>query len=62
MTEGTEHALELVSGGVLFCMAIWMLLILHTSFVRQTESMYRMPECIILFEESEEKTWKHLDE
>ena len=50
MTEGMEHALEYAVAGVLFCMAIAMLLWLHGAFVQQMQVLGREPERLILFE------------
>lgn len=51
MTDGTEHALEYVLSGVLFCMALTMLLWLHGAFTKQTEVIGDTPDRIILFEQ-----------
>ncbi|MBR6538172.1 MAG: hypothetical protein IKT67_13325 [Lachnospiraceae bacterium] len=50
MTDMTEHALEYVVGGILFCIAIVMLLWLHSSFVHLTKAVGTSPERVILFE------------
>lgn len=51
MTEGTEHALEYACSGVMFCMAIAMLLWLHSAFMRQAEVIGRTPERVTMFEQ-----------
>ena len=51
MTDGTEHALETVTAGVLFCMAIALLLGLHNAFVQQTKVLGTAPERLILLEQ-----------
>ena len=51
MTEGTEHALEYVVSGVLFCMAIAVLLWLHGAFMLQARTIGDTPERVILFEQ-----------
>ena len=51
MTEGTEHMLEYVVSGVLFCMAIALLLRLHGAFMQQAEVIGNVPERVILFEQ-----------
>lgn len=61
MTEEIEQAVEMTASGVLFCIAVAMLLLLHTGFYRQSEIIGKMPEQLILFEEAKE-TWKHLEE
>ncbi|MBQ9767629.1 MAG: hypothetical protein IJW37_05970 [Lachnospiraceae bacterium] len=62
MTEGTEQAIETMAAGVLFCMAITMLLLLHTATCRQTAYLGRWPEQLVLFEDTGDDGWKHLDE
>lgn len=57
MTEGVEHALEHVFAGVLFCIAVTMLLWLHGMFMQQVQSAGKEPERLILFEE--DGGWKH---
>jgi len=52
MTEGIEHSLEFVFAGVLFCMSIAMLVWLHGAFMRQVQIIGRVPERLILLEES----------
>ena len=59
MTEGIEHALEYVLGGVLFCMAIVILLQLHGAFLKQIHMLGRTPEQLILFEQEGEEEWRH---
>lgn len=61
MTEGIEHAIETAVGSILFCTAVLLLLWLHTAFARQSEVIGRMPERLILFEETREE-WRHLEE
>ena len=39
MTDGVEHALEYVVSGVLFCMAMAMLLWMHGAFMKQAEML-----------------------
>lgn len=62
MTEGTELAIETVTAGVLFCMAITMLLLLFTVCSKQWKVQEAMPEHIIMFEEAGDGEWKHLEE
>lgn len=62
MTEGTEQAIETIAAGVLFCMAITMLLLLHTTVGRQTKHLGQLPEQLVLFEDTGDDGWKHLDE
>lgn len=50
MTEGTEYSLEFAVSGLLFCMAIAMLLWLHRGFLQQTEAIGAAPERLILME------------
>ncbi len=50
MTEGTEQTLEYAFSGVLFCMAIAMLLWMHSAFMQQAETVGSSPERVILFE------------
>lgn len=54
MTEGTELAIETMAGGMLFCMALAVLLLLHTAFVKQVSTLGKTPEKLILFEEAGE--------
>lgn len=54
MTDGTEQALEYVAGGILFCIAVSMLLWLNTAFLQQMEVLGRAPERLILFEQKGE--------
>ncbi len=61
MTEGIEQAIETAAAGILFCIAMTMLLLLHTAFCKQSEIIGKTPERLILFEEAEE-SWKHLEE
>lgn len=51
MTEGTEHSLEYVVSGLLFCMAIVILLWLHGAFMQQAKEIGNTPERVILFEQ-----------
>lgn len=51
MTEGTEHALEYMTAGVLFCMGLFMVLWLHKSFMQQVNMLGNMPKRTILFEQ-----------
>lgn len=50
MMEGTELAIETMSAGVLFVLALTMLLLLHTVAYRETEYCGRRTEQLILFE------------
>ena len=50
MSDGTEHALEYAVAGVLFCMAIGVLLWLHGAFMQQVQATGNEPERLILFE------------
>lgn len=59
MTEETEHALEFVFAGVLFCMAIVGLMRLHGAFMHQIHTIGTVPERLILFEETGGDEWKH---
>lgn len=54
MTEGTELAIETMTGGTLFCMALVVIFLLHTAFVKQVSMLGNIPEQLILFEESGE--------
>ncbi len=51
MTDVTEQALEYMVGGIMFCLAIVMLLWLHNGFMQLTEVVGTSPERVILFEE-----------
>lgn len=51
MTEGTEHSMEYVISGLLFCMALTMLLWLHGAFLKQTRVIGTEPERLILMEQ-----------
>ena len=51
MTDRTEHALEAVFSGVLFCGAVIMLLYLHKFFCEQLAYVGTLPEQMILFED-----------
>ena len=51
MTDGGEHALEYVVSGVLFCMAMAMLLWMHGAFMKQAEMVGHTPERMILYEQ-----------
>lgn len=62
MSESTERALEHMVAGMLFCMAIMMLLWLHSTFLKQIQQTGRQPERLILLEQSEAMEWKHSDE
>lgn len=55
MTEGTEHVLEYTVGGILFCMATAVLLLLHGTFLQQVQTAGRTPERLIMAEQSEAK-------
>ena len=50
MTDSTEHALEAVVAGSLFCMAIVVLLWLHGAFMQQIQRFGDFPERLILME------------
>ncbi len=54
MTEGTEHALEYMAAGILFCMGFIMLIWFHKAFVQQTHVLGNMPNRLILSEQEEE--------
>lgn len=54
MTEGTELAIETMTGGTLFGMALAVLLILHIAFVKQVSMFEKTSEQLILFEETGE--------
>lgn len=54
MTEGTEQAIEQFAGGILFCMAIAMLLWFHTVTEEQLRVFGKEPERLILFEQGKE--------
>ena len=62
MSESTERALEHMMAGILFCMAILMLLWLHSTFLIRIQQTGRQPERLILAEQREAKEWKHSDE
>lgn len=62
MTEGVEQALETIAAGVFFCMAVTMLVLLHTAFLQQVSAFDTLPERLILFEETEEELWRHSEE
>lgn len=49
MTDGTEHIL----GGVLFCIAIALLLRLHGMYTQQVKDAGKEPNRVILFEQTE---------
>lgn len=53
MTEGVEHGLEIAFAGLLFSLAVTLLLWLHGAFVQQTQVLGRMPERLILMERGE---------
>lgn len=54
MNESTEHALEYALSGVLFCMAIALMIWLHGTYLQQLQVVGRVPERLILAEQSEE--------
>lgn len=62
MSENMEYALEHVIAGVLFCMAVAMLLWLHGVFLQQVSFAGRASEQLILVEQSEGQEWNRLDE
>lgn len=51
MTEGMEHAFEYVTAGILFCMAVAMLLWLHGAFLQQLQVVGKAPERLIMLEQ-----------
>lgn len=51
MTEGTEHAIEHVIGGILFGIAISLLLWFHAAAEEQLQVFGKEPERLILFEQ-----------
>ncbi|MBR2408239.1 MAG: hypothetical protein IKB07_04710 [Lachnospiraceae bacterium] len=61
MTDSTEHGIEAIVSGILFCMAFLMLLGLHEAFLRQLQVAGKEPERLILFEETGETEWNLLD-
>ena len=61
MSESIEHALEHAVAGVLFCIAVAMLLWLHGTFVRQIKLTGKSPERLIMAEQSEGREWNHSD-
>ncbi len=54
MTDGIERAIESVFAGVLFCIALGMMLWLHGAFMQSLDIVGKEPEQLILFEETEE--------
>lgn len=50
MTEGAEHGMEAVFAGILFCMAVAVLLWLHGAFMGQISRLGDSPERLILTE------------
>lgn len=54
MAEGTEQAMEHIMGGILFCMAIALLLWFHTVAEEQLQMLGKEPERLILFEQGKE--------
>lgn len=54
MTEGTEHALEHIVGGILFGIAISMLLWFHGTAQGQLQVLGKEPERLILFQQGKE--------
>lgn len=62
MSEGVGKALETIVAGGLFCVAVTMLLLLHTALLQQAEGFEGMPEQLILFEEGKGELWRHSDE
>lgn len=62
MSESIEHAMEYIVAGVLFCVAIAMLLLLHGMFLDQVRVTGKASDRLIMIEQSEEREWKHSDE
>lgn len=62
MSESIEHAMEYIVAGVLFCVAIAMLLLLHGMFLNQVRVTGKSSDRLIMIEQSEEREWKLSDE
>lgn len=50
MTDVTEHGLEYMFYGILFCIATMMLLWLHGNFIQLLQAVGTTPEQTIMFE------------
>lgn len=54
MTESTERAMEYAFAGILFCMALSILLRLHGTVMQQMKVLGKDPERVIFLERAEE--------
>lgn len=62
MTEGVEQGLEMAFAGLLFSMAIALLLWMHGAFLHQAQKIGSTPERLILMEEKGDEGWKLWEE
>lgn len=60
MTEATEQALEGISGGILFCIAISLVLLLHQTFSRGIRELQMPGQSVFFYEE--DTAWRHSEE
>ena len=51
MTQGMEHTMEAIFAGIIFCMAVVVLLWLHGAFMGQIHRFGDVPERLILTED-----------
>lgn len=57
MTDATEQAMEAISGGILFCIAVTIVLLLHSTYLQGVKEIQNPEQKVILYEE--ESTWRH---
>jgi len=60
MTEATELALESICGGILFCLAVTMLLTFQQRIRENRSVLLQQSEHVIFYEVDSE--WKHLED
>ena len=60
MTDAIEQALESISGGILFCIAVSLVLFLHHSYNAGMKELPATSANLILYEE--DTGWKLLEE
>lgn len=54
MEDGIEYAIEAVIGGIMFCAAVIMLMLLFISLEKSVDGVENMEEQLILYKETEE--------
>lgn len=60
MTDATETALEEICGGILFCIAVTIALLLHRTYAAGMAGLRASQQKMIVYEE--DGGWRHLED